>query len=121
MTRADQHHGEVLDLAGLNQRQRFEQLVERADSSGQPDEGVRVLYSSIFRTKKCLAGDPAIEVRLRFLLVRQLDVAADRPAAGPRGRRDWPLPSARTAAGHHRESLGGQPAANLTRQGVGTG
>ena len=36
----DQHDRKVCDLAGLNQRQCLEELVERAESTGQPDECV---------------------------------------------------------------------------------
>ena len=37
-SRADQHDREVADLAGLDQRQRLEQLVERAEAAGQDHE-----------------------------------------------------------------------------------
>ena len=36
----DQHDRKVCDLSGLNQRQCLEELVERAESTGQPDECV---------------------------------------------------------------------------------
>ena len=38
---AHEHDRELSNLAGLNQRQRFGQLVERAEAAGQTDEGVR--------------------------------------------------------------------------------
>ena len=40
---AEEDHGELVDLAGLDQRERLEQLVERAEAAGKDDERVRVL------------------------------------------------------------------------------
>ena len=39
-----QDHREVVDLAGLDERQRLEQLVERAEPAGKDDEALRVLH-----------------------------------------------------------------------------
>ena len=39
----DQNNRKIGDLARLNQRERLEQLVERAKPAGQRDERVRVL------------------------------------------------------------------------------
>src|SRR5690349_7004805 len=41
--RTDQDHREAGDLFGLHQRDRLEQLVERAEAAGQHDERLRVL------------------------------------------------------------------------------
>ena len=44
----------MLDLAGLNQRQRLEQLVQRPEPAGKDDERVEYLTNIVFRTKKNL-------------------------------------------------------------------
>ena len=80
------------DLAGLDQGERFVQLVERAEAARQHDEAVRVLEEQDFADEEVVTGDVAIEVDVRRLLERQLDVAADRQAAGVLARRDWRPP-----------------------------
>ena len=69
--RPHQHDRELQDLARLNQRQRFGQLVERAETAGQHDEGVRVLEEQHLAHEEVVAGDVAIEILVGKLLVRR--------------------------------------------------
>ena len=55
--RAEQHDREVADLAGLAQRRRLEQLVERAEAAGEDDERARVAH------EHHLAREEVVEVR----------------------------------------------------------
>ena len=44
VARIEEHHGEVADLARLNEGQRLEELVHRPEAAGEDDEGTRVLH-----------------------------------------------------------------------------
>ena len=78
--RVHQHHREVLDLAGLDQRGGLEQLVQRAEAARQHHEGVAVLHQHHLAHEEVAERDPAVEVRVRRLLFGQHDVHADREA-----------------------------------------
>jgi len=75
---ADQDHREVADLARLNERQRLEQLVEGAEATGEDGECVGVLDEHHLAGEEVPELDAQIDVWVHRLLVRQLDVAADR-------------------------------------------
>ena len=78
---AQQHERKRADLAALDQRRRFEQLVQRAQAAGHDDVGARVLHQHHFADEEILELDAFIDVGIRRLLVRQEDVqAVGRPA-----------------------------------------
>ena len=78
----EEHDGEVQHLAGLDQRQRLEQLVERAEAAGEDDEALARLHEADLARVEVRERVRDVEVGVRPLLVRQLDVEADRePAA----------------------------------------
>ena len=102
---AVQHHREVLDLAGLDQRQRLEQLVERPEAAREDDEALGVLDEHDLAHEEVAELHAEVDVLVQALLEGQLDVAADgdaarllRPAVGG-------LHDARAAAGDDREAL----------------
>ena len=78
---AHQDHREVLDLAGLDQGQRLEQLVERPEPARVDHERVGVLHEHDLAGEEVAELDAEVHVRVEPLLHRQLDVAADRQAA----------------------------------------
>ena len=97
-------HREMADLAGLDQGERLEQLVQRAEAAREDDEGRGVLH------EHRLAHEEEVEVEAAWstigvgaLLERQLDVAPDREAAGFAGAAVGRLHDAGAAAGDHRE------------------
>ena len=45
--RAEQHDREVLDLARLCERERLEQLVQRAKAAGKDDKAARVFHEHV--------------------------------------------------------------------------
>ena len=94
----------ISDLARLNERHGLEDLVERAESARQGHEGVRVLDQHDLANEEVAEGDPAVEIAIRLLLGRQLDVAADRAATRLARPAIGGLHDARPAAGHHREA-----------------
>ena len=100
---AEQYHREVLHLSGLDQRERLEQLVERAVPAGEDDERGGVLHEHRLANEEELEVEAPAQVRVRALLERQLDVAADRePAAlhrAPVGRLHDARAAARDAPG----------------------
>ena len=61
--RADQHDREVADLAGLDERERLEQLVERPEPAGQDDEAVGVLHEHRLAREEVAELDPEVDVR----------------------------------------------------------
>ena len=73
--------GKSLDLARLDQRQRLEQLVERPEAARQDHERVGVLHEHDLAGEEVAELDAEVDVRVEALLLRQLDVAADRQAA----------------------------------------
>ena len=110
---AEEHHREVEDLPGLDQRQRLEQLVERAEAAGEDDERLGRLHEHHLARVEVAERDLEIEVVVRELLVRELDVEADgEPAALARAAVRG-LHAARAAAGHDRPALLGEEARDL--------
>src|SRR6266545_1709996 len=112
---AHQHDGEVADLAGLDERRGLADLIERPEPAGQGDEGVGVLHEHDLADVEVAERHPPVEVRVRLLLLRQLDVAADGPPARLPGAAVGALHDARAAARHHREAVARQARADLPR------
>ena len=66
-----------MNLARLDQGQRFKELVERAKATGKNDEGVTVFDEHHLADKEVLELERERQVRIGALLVRQFDVATD--------------------------------------------
>ena len=77
----DEDDGEVQHLAGLDERQRLEHLVERPEAAGEDDEPLARLHEADLACVEVVEREVDVEVLVRRLLVRQLDVEADREAA----------------------------------------
>ena len=107
----DQHDREVADLAGLDEGQRLEQLVERAEAAGQDHERVGVLHEHRLAGEEVAELDAEVDVRVEALLVGQLDVAADRQPAALLAAAVGRLHHARAAAGDDRVAGLGEPRA----------
>src|SRR3989454_1793046 len=75
---AEQDDRKMAHLAGLDQGQRFEQLVHRAEAAGKHDERRRVLHEHRLAHEEIAEIDGSLDVLVEPLLERQLDVAADR-------------------------------------------
>ena len=76
-----EHHREAADLAGLDQRQRLEQLVERAEAAGEDHEPLGGLHEHRLARVEVLERHRDVAVRIAALLVREADVEADREPA----------------------------------------
>src|SRR2546430_162365 len=74
----EQDHRKMAHLAGLDQRQRLEQLVHRAETAGEHDERRRVLHKHRLAHEEIPEIDRSLDVLVEPLLERQLDVATDR-------------------------------------------
>src|SRR5262245_27182132 len=73
--------GEVVDLLGLLERQRLEDLVERAEAAGQAHEAAGVLHEHDLAHEEVVEGDHGVGVAVAGLGVSgQLDIEADRTA-----------------------------------------
>src|SRR4051794_14908403 len=70
------------DLAGLYQGERLEQLVERAEATGQDDEGLRVLDEHRLADEEVAERDADVDPLVELLLERQLDAQPHRQPAG---------------------------------------
>jgi hypothetical protein len=106
-------------LAGLDQRQRFEQLVERAEPAREDHESLGRLHEHRLPRVEVVEGELDVEIRVLVLLVGELDVEADREPtaflrAAVRG-----LHHARAAARDDRKAGLGEAPANLARLLVG--
>ncbi len=113
-----QDQGEVLDLAGLDQRRALEDLVHGAEAAGEDHEGVGVLDQHHLADEEVAELEPAVDVRVRLLLGGEDDVAADRRRADVAGAAVGGLHDPRAAAGHHREAGAAEPPADLAGEGV---
>jgi hypothetical protein len=95
----------VIDrLAGLDQSQRLEQLIERAESTRKDDEGIGVADEHQLPGEEVVELDAQVDVGIDRLLVGQLDVEADRERAGVLGAAVDGLHRSGTASGDHREA-----------------
>ena len=74
--------GKCTDRSGLDQRQRLEQLVERAEPAWTDHERPRVADEHDLAGKEMPEAQGDVEVRVERLLAGQLDVAPDRRRAG---------------------------------------
>src|SRR6266540_4483053 len=101
---SEEEDGKVLNLAGLDKRQRLKQLIHSARAPGENDKRIGVFHEQRFANKKVVQRHAAVEVGIALLLEWQFDVTADGTAARvlspPIGRfhNAWPT------AGHHREA-----------------
>ena len=82
---AEQHDREAGHLAGLDQRQRLEELVEGADAAGQHHEALGVLHEHRLAGEEVAEVDPAVDPLVEAGLEGQLDAEADAQAAGLAG------------------------------------
>jgi len=78
---SDEDRGEVADRPCLDQGQRLEQLVQRAVAPRADHEGARVAYEHDLAREEVAETQADVHVGVELLLVRQLDVAADRQCA----------------------------------------
>src|SRR5215510_5074615 len=78
---AHEYYGKIEDFAGLNQSQRLEQFVHRADAARQNHERIRVFDEHDFPHEEVAEFEHRVEVGVWPLLEGQDDVAADRPPA----------------------------------------
>ena len=103
---------EILDLAGLDEGQRFEEFIQSPESPGDDDKGVGVFDQQRLPDEEVSDIDPLIEVRVGVLLHREHDVAAHRAAADILGTSIGCFHETGSAPGHDGESqlgdLGGQ-------------
>ena len=90
--RAHEQHREVADLPGLDEDERLEQLVERAEAAGEDHEGVRVADEHDLAREEVVELQREVDDRVGGLLERQLDVQPDRPGARVAPPRGWPPP-----------------------------
>src|SRR6187549_1876443 len=109
-----EHDREVLDLAGLDQGQRLEQLVEGPEATREDDEGLCVLHEHHLPHEEVAELHAEVDVLVQPLLEGQLDVAADGDAARLLRAAVGGLHHSGAATGDDREALlgerGGQPA-----------
>ena len=104
------------DLAGLDEGERLEQLVERPEPAGQDDEGVRVLHEHRLAGEEVAELDAEVDVGVERLLVRQLDIAPDREAATLLAAAVGRLHRARTTTGDDREAVLGEGSCDPARE-----
>ena len=116
---AEEDDGEVEHLAGLDQRQRLEQLVERAEPAREDDEALRRLHEHRLAGVEVLERHLEVAVGIEPLLVRERDVEADREAAALLAAAVRRLHHARPAAGDDRESRLRELPRRLARLPVG--
>src|SRR5688500_1142763 len=102
---AIQDDREVLDLAGLDEGQRLEQLVERPESNRKDDEALRVLHEHDRAHAEVAELHAEVDVLVQPLLEGELDVGADGQAAGLLRPTVGGLHDAGPATGDDREAL----------------
>ena len=95
----DQHDREVEHLAGLDQGQRLEQLVGRAEAAREDAEALGRLHEHRLAGVEVVEDQAEVDVRVHRLLARQLDAEADREPAALAAAEIRRFHQARPAAG----------------------
>ena len=92
---AEQQQRDALHAAGLDQRQRLEELVERAEAAGEDRDGAGAQQEVDLARREIVEVEAELgrDVGVGRLLVRQDDVEADRGRADIVRRRDCRPPS----------------------------
>src|SRR4029077_12320508 len=108
----------MLDLSGLRQGQRLEELVERAKAAGKDDEAARVLHEHVLAHEKVAELDAKVDVGVELLLAGQLDGAAKRKAPVLMTATLHRLHHSRPAAGDHSEAATGERGAERPAERV---
>ena len=98
----------MLDLASLDERQRLEQLIERAEAARKDDEALGVLDEHRLAHEEVAEVQRQIDPVVDRLLVGQLDAQPDRNAACLRRALVGGLHDPRTAAGDDRDAALGE-------------
>jgi hypothetical protein len=101
--RAEEHDRERRDLPRLREGERLEELVQRAEATGQHDEALAVLDEHRLAGEEVAEVDPDVGPLVEPRLEGQLDAQPDADAAGLAGALVGGLHRARAAAGDHRE------------------
>ncbi len=102
---AEEDDGEVVDLLGLHQRQRLEELVEGAEATGEDDEGLGILDEHRLAHEEVAEVLGDVDVGIGAVLARQIDGQPHRDAVGLLGAAVGRLHDARTATGDDGEAL----------------
>jgi anti-anti-sigma factor len=110
---AEKDDREVPDLASLDQRERLEELIERPEPAREDDESLGRLHEHRLAGIEVVKRVRDIQERVRRLFVRELDVEADREAAGLLCSAVRRLHQPRPASGHHREPFPGETRSDL--------
>src|SRR2546430_5446006 len=116
--RAEQHDRKVLDLAGLGQRQRFEQLVQRAEAAWKDHEAACVFHEHVLAHEEVAKLDAEVDIFVQRLFVGKLDVATDRQPARLVASAVDRFHDPGTAAGDHRKTAVRQGRAELSARDV---
>src|SRR6187397_662840 len=95
----------MLDLAGLDQDQRLEELVEGAESAREEDEALGGLHQHRLARVEVLEQDADVEILVLRLEVGKLDAEAHGNAAAVARTAVRRLHDARAAAGDDGEPL----------------
>src|SRR6266542_4870060 len=98
------HNREVFDLPGLDQGERFEQLIEGACAAGHNGERVGVLNQQRLAREEIMHPHAAIEINICRLLGGQLNRASDRAATGLLSAEVCRFHDSRAAASNYSEA-----------------
>src|SRR6202040_1610679 len=90
----------VFDLSGLDERERFEQFVERAGAARHKNKSIGVFYEQRLAHEKVMQRHAAIQIRIWTLLEWKLEIATARAPADFFCAAVCRFHDARTAAGH---------------------
>src|SRR5918999_2405376 len=110
--------GEVPDLAGLDERERLEQLVEPADPAGEDHEPARVADEHDLAGEEVVELERDVELPVEVLLERQLDAKPNRQRAGVARAAVGGLHHTGPAAGDDGHARRAHQPRRLARQGV---
>ena len=115
---AHQYDREIAHLAGLDQGQRLEQLVERAESARKHDEAARVPDEHDLAGEEVVELEPVFDEAIHSLLERQLDIESDRVRSSLARAAVGGLHDSRSAACDDREARLSEQLGGLPREGI---
>ena len=115
---AEQDERELRDALGLDERDDFKQLIERAKPAGHVNEAEAVFREADLARKKIVEVQRKVGVAVALLLAGQFDVQADGFTAALRRALVGGLHDARAAAGNDAELVPGKFPGNVMRGAV---
>src|SRR3954470_7097567 len=106
---------EILNLACLDERQRFEKFVERPGPAGHHHESIGIFNKQSFADEEVVENHSPVHICVQLLLLRKTNTTSDRPAAHFARSAIRRLHDSGTSTRHYREAEPSDRCSNFSR------